>query len=218
MTYSGLLMLVIGAAMARSCSASASALGRAGRCRRWSSPWRSRSRAAPGVGACAAAALLLTLKDFRLLAVLPIVGAICSPSRRHRITQRAHVDVRPERSDQRAIACAMMHEGEHMIATIRSSASARTWSQRLYAQYRDPGGGRSRSIRTCTTCRCRSPPSAACRRSRSGSRSSSSLARDLCRSVPDEPIARAGGRRRWRRSSRCSPPACSSTTSATPSS
>src|SRR5262249_12918223 len=76
MTYSGLLMLVIGAAAprvlfarrARVCAgpvlpallvALALTLSR--------SAW---------VGACAAVAVLLTLKDFRMLAVLPVLAAI----------------------------------------------------------------------------------------------------------------------------------------------
>ncbi|OLD16296.1 MAG: hypothetical protein AUJ01_10720 [Acidobacteria bacterium 13_1_40CM_3_65_5] len=76
MTYSGLLTLVIGVALARVL------FGRGERT--WAALVMpalavavalSFTRSA-AVGACAAAALLLTLKDFRLLAVLPIVAAV----------------------------------------------------------------------------------------------------------------------------------------------
>ena len=76
MTYSGLLMLVIGAALAR--------LLFGQRERTWAALVMPALLVAVAltssrnawVGACAAAALLFLLKDFRLLAVLPVVAAI----------------------------------------------------------------------------------------------------------------------------------------------
>src|SRR6185503_21057207 len=75
MTYSGLLMLVIGVALARIL------FGR--RDRLWAALVMPALAVAvvvtftrsAWVGTCAAAALLLALKDFRLIAILPIVAA-----------------------------------------------------------------------------------------------------------------------------------------------
>ena len=75
MTYSGLLMLVIGVALARVLFGT--------RERTWAALVMPALAVAVAltftrsawVGACAAAALLFSLKDFRLLAVLPIVAA-----------------------------------------------------------------------------------------------------------------------------------------------
>jgi O-antigen ligase len=88
MTYSGLLMLVIGCALARIL------FGK--RDRLWASLVMPAlivavavtfTRSA-SVGACAAAALLLALKDFRLLAVLPIVAALLLAVAPAPVTQR----------------------------------------------------------------------------------------------------------------------------------
>src|SRR5207245_11272944 len=76
MTYSGLLMIVIGLASARVLFGKSD--------RTWAAlvlPALAVAVAVTftrgaAVGACAAAALLLSLKDFRLLAVLPVVAAI----------------------------------------------------------------------------------------------------------------------------------------------
>ena len=100
MTYSGLLMLVIGVALARVL------FGRGERM--WAALVMPALAVAVAltftrsawVGACAAAALLFSLKDFRLLAV-------AADRRGHLLRARArpdyaalHVDVRPEGSDQ----------------------------------------------------------------------------------------------------------------------
>ena len=76
MTYAGLLMLVIGVALAKVLFGE--------RERTWAALVMPALAVAvavsftrnAAVGACAAVALLLSLKDFRLLAVLPIVAAI----------------------------------------------------------------------------------------------------------------------------------------------
>ena len=104
MTYSGLLMLVIGVALARVL------FGK--RERTWAALVMPALAVAvaltftrsAGVGACAAAALLLALKDFRLLAVLPIVAAIFIAVAPGQIAAALRVDVRHERSDRSAIA------------------------------------------------------------------------------------------------------------------
>ena len=104
MTYSGLLMLVIGVALARLLFGT--------RDRLWAALVMPALRVAVAltftrsawVGACAAAAVLLSLKDFRLLAVLPIVAAIffaVAPAGRHAAVD---LDVRPEGSDATATA------------------------------------------------------------------------------------------------------------------
>ena len=89
MTYSGLVMLVIGVALARVL------FGR--RDRLWAALVMPALAVAvavtftrsAAVGICAAAALLLSLKDFRLLAVLPIVAALFFAAGRPGPDQRA---------------------------------------------------------------------------------------------------------------------------------
>ncbi len=133
MTYSGLLMLVIGTALARVL------FGR--RERMWSAlvipalavaVAFSFSRNA-GVGACAAAALLLFLKDRRLLALLPIVAAVFvliaptaianryasifslkNPTNRDRVAMAAG-----GRADDQGPS-AGRHRAEHGAATLRA--------------------------------------------------------------------------------------------------
>ncbi len=100
MTYSGLLMLVIGVALARIL------FGK--RDRIWAALVMPALAVAVAltftrsawVGACAAAALLLTLKDFRLVAILPIVAAAFFRRRTRGDYGALHVDLRPEQPDQ----------------------------------------------------------------------------------------------------------------------
>ena len=91
MTYSGLLMLVIGVAVARVL------FGRSDRT--WAALVMPALAVAvaltftrnTAVGVCVAAALLFALKDFRLFAVLPIVAAIfiaAAPARSRSATRR----------------------------------------------------------------------------------------------------------------------------------
>ena len=109
MTYSGLLMLVIGVAIARIL------FGK--RERMWAALVMPALAVAvvltftrsAWVGACAAAALLLLLKDFRLLALLPIVAACSSRWRRRPITS-AYVSIfdlkDPDQPRPRSRCCA----------------------------------------------------------------------------------------------------------------
>jgi O-antigen ligase len=138
MTFSGLLMLVIGCALARII------FGK--RDRLWAllvlpalafavALTFTRSAA---VGACAAAALLLSLKDFRLLAILPIAAAVLIASAPGEINKRfaSTFDMNDPTVRDRA---AMLREGEHMILAHPMVGVGPNMVQELYAQYRDPG-------------------------------------------------------------------------------
>lgn len=137
MTYSGLLMLIIGAALARIL------FGK--RDRLWAALVMpalavaiaftfTRSAAA---GACAAAAVLLTLKNFRLVALLPIVAAIFFVVAPGAVSQRfmSAFDLKdPTRRDRMA----MLREGAHMVRDHPILGVGPDMVQELYAQYRDP--------------------------------------------------------------------------------
>jgi O-antigen ligase len=86
------------------------------------------------VGVMAAAALLLSLKDLRLLAVLPVVAAIffgIAPSRFMSIFNRND----PTSRDR----VAMMQEGQQMIRNHPLTGVGPNMVQLLYAEYRVPG-------------------------------------------------------------------------------
>jgi len=137
MTYSGLLMLVISVALARILFGKSD--------RMWAAVVMpalavavvvTLSRSA-WVGACAAAALLLALKDFRLLAVLPIVAAIFFATAPPAVMARfvSIFDVRDPTNRDRL---AMLREGEHMIAAHPLVGVGPNMVQVLYPQFRDP--------------------------------------------------------------------------------
>src|SRR6185295_12635749 len=114
MTYSGLLMLVIGVALARVLFG----LGE----RTWAALVMpalavavalSFTRSA-AVGACVAAALILALKDFRLLAVLPIVAAVFFAAAPGKVAARM-TSMFNQQDATRRDRVAMLHEGQHMI-------------------------------------------------------------------------------------------------------
>jgi O-antigen ligase len=139
MTYSGLLMLVIGVALARVL------FGRGERA--WAAlvmpalavaVMLTFTRSA-WVGACAAAALLLTLKDVRLLAVLPILAAaIFFAVAPGKITARfiSIFDLKDPTNRDRV---AMLREGEHMIAAHPLVGVGPNMVEKRYADYRDAG-------------------------------------------------------------------------------
>jgi O-antigen ligase len=113
MTFSGLLMLVIGCALARII------FGK--RDRLWAllvmpalafavALTFTRSAA---VGVCAAAALLFTLKDFRLLAILPILAALLFAAAPAQVAKRFSTFSLTDLSVKERGA--MLREGEHMI-------------------------------------------------------------------------------------------------------
>jgi O-antigen ligase len=136
MTYSGLLLLVISAAAAQLLFGS--------RDRGWTvvvmpallvalvltftrSAW---------VGACASVALLLALKDFRLLPVAPIVAALFFALAPAQITQRFYsmFDLHDPTSRDRV---AMLREGASMVRARPLTGVGPNMVQRLYEQYRD---------------------------------------------------------------------------------
>ena len=137
MTYSGLLMLVMGVALARIL------FGR--RDRMWAAMVMPALAVAvlltftrsAWVGACAAAALLLSLKDFRLLAVLPVVAAIFFALAPAAVTKRfiSMFDLKDPTSRDRV---AMLREGEHMIRAHPIVGVGPNMVQVLYSEYRDP--------------------------------------------------------------------------------
>jgi O-antigen ligase len=137
MTYSGLLMLVIGLALARALFAK--------RDRTWAllvlpallvavsltltrNAW---------VGVCAAAALLFILKDFRLLAVLPVMAGIFLMLAPATVTARfkSIFDPRDPSNRDRLV---MAQEGRHMIQAHPLVGVGPNMVQPLYLEYRDP--------------------------------------------------------------------------------
>ena len=84
------------------------------------------------------------------------------------VTEPRLLDVRPERPDQPRPRGDARGRRRRSCATIRSPASAPTWSS-TSIRATACRGRCSRSTRICTTCRCRLRPSAACRRWRCGS-------------------------------------------------
>jgi O-antigen ligase len=136
MTYSGLLMLVMGCALARIL------FGK--RDRLWAllvmpalafavALTFTRSAA---VGACAAAALLFALKDFRLLAILPIVATLLFAAAPAKVARRfSTLSLNDLSVRDRG---AMLREGEHMILVHPIVGVGPNMVPELYAQYRDP--------------------------------------------------------------------------------
>jgi O-antigen ligase len=138
MTYSGTLMLVIGATAARFV-------------------FRKENRAWPAlvmpallvalaltftrsawVGACVAVGLLFALKDFRLLAILPVVAAIFFALAPQALTSRVYSMFSlndPTTRDRMA----MMREGLHMIHDYPLTGVGPDMVIQRYAEYRDAG-------------------------------------------------------------------------------
>jgi O-antigen ligase len=137
MTYSGLLMLVIGTALARVLFGQ--------RDRLWSALVIPALAVAvafsfarnAGVGACAAAALLLFLKDRRLLALLPIIAAVFFLLAPTAISNR-YASIFSLKDPTNRDRIAMLREGVHMIEDHPLVGIGPNMVQPLYAQYRDP--------------------------------------------------------------------------------
>ena len=134
MTYSGLLMIVIGVAIARVL------FGRSDR------TWAVLVLPALGVavaltftrgaavGACAAVALLFSLKDFRLFAILPILVAIFIAVAPGQIARRYASMFNmndPTVRDRRT----MLHIGERMIRAHPLTGVGPNMVERLYVEY-----------------------------------------------------------------------------------
>ena len=137
MTYSGLLVLVICAAVARLlfdvrhstwAAIVMPALAVAIALTFTRSAW---------VGVTVAVTLLLVLKNLKLLAILPVVGALFFVMAPERIASRFYsiFDLHDPTSRDRV---AMLREGRSMIEDHPLTGVGPNMVQRLYAQYRDP--------------------------------------------------------------------------------
>jgi O-antigen ligase len=137
MTYSGLLMLVICTALARIL------FGR--RDRLWASLVMPALAVAvvvtftrsSWVGACVAAALLFSLKDFRLLAILPILAAVFFAAAPPAITAR-FMSIFDRNNPTNLDRIAMIREGEHMIRAHPLLGVGPNMVEVMYSDYRDP--------------------------------------------------------------------------------
>src|SRR5471030_190602 len=135
MTYSGLLMIVIGVAIARVI------FGRSDR------TWAALVLPALGVavaltftrgawvGACAAVALLFSLKDFRLFAILPIVAAVFIAIAPGQITRRYQSMFNMNDPTVRD-RVTMMHIGGRMIRTHPLTGVGPNMVQREYVDFK----------------------------------------------------------------------------------
>ena len=142
MTYSGLLMIVIGVAIARV------VFGNSGRT--WAVlvlPALSVAVAltftrGAAVGACAAVALLFSLKDFRLFAILPILAAIFIAVAPGQIAKR-YASMFNMNDPTVRDRVTMLHIGERMIRTHPLAGVGPNMVERLYVEYRgsDPIAG-----------------------------------------------------------------------------
>lgn len=135
MTYSGLLMIVITAALARVLFSNYGrtwpalvmpALAVAVALTSTRSAW---------VGVCAGAAVLFSLKDFRLFAVLPILLAVFIAIAPASVTKRffSMFDMNDPTNRDRV---AMIHEGERMIKARPLTGVGPNMVEKLYAEYR----------------------------------------------------------------------------------
>ena len=138
MTYSGLLMLVIGAALAKLLFDENDRIWPALVMPALLLAVALTSTRMAWVGACAAAAVLFVIKDFRLLAVLPNVGAItfaaAGPAITHRLMSMFDAND-PTRRDR----VAMLLEGQHMVRDHPFFGVGPNMVEAVYAQYRVPG-------------------------------------------------------------------------------
>jgi O-antigen ligase len=137
MTYSGLLMLVIGTALAKLLFDPTEKAWPALVMPALLLAVALTSTRMAWVGACTSAAVLLLIKDFRLLAVLPIVGAITFAAAGPAITQRlmSMFDAKdPTRRDR----VAMLLEGQHMVRDHPVFGVGPNMVEEVYPQYRVP--------------------------------------------------------------------------------
>jgi O-antigen ligase len=137
MTYSGLLMLVIGIAIARVIFGKSDrtwaalvlpALGVAVALTFTRSAW---------VGACAGIALLFSLKDFRLFALLPVLAAIFIAVAPGQITRRYQSMFNMNDPTVRD-RYTMLRIGERMVQAHPLTGVGPNMVQRLYVDYKGP--------------------------------------------------------------------------------
>jgi O-antigen ligase len=137
MTYSGLLMVVIGVAIARVIFGNSD--------RTWAAlvlPALAVAVAVTftrgaAVGACAAVALLFALKDFRLFAILPIVVAIFIAIAPGQIAKR-YASMFNMNDPTVRDRYTMLRIGERMIRTHPLAGVGPNMVQRLYVDYKGP--------------------------------------------------------------------------------
>jgi O-antigen ligase len=137
MTYSGLLMIVIALAVARVL------FGRSDRT--WAALVLPALAVAvaltfsrnTAVGVCVAAALLFTLKDFRLFAILPVVAAIFIALAPGQIAKR-YASMFNMNDPTVRDRVAMLHIGERIVAERPLTGVGPNMVQRLYGRYRGP--------------------------------------------------------------------------------
>jgi O-antigen ligase len=137
MTYSGLLMLVIAVALARVL------FGRGERT--WPALVIPALAVAVAltftrnamVGVLAAAAVLFSLKDFRLFAIAPLLVAIFIAAAPGKIYQR-FVSIFDLKDPTNRDRVAMLHIGERMIASHPLTGVGPNMVERLYADFRGP--------------------------------------------------------------------------------
>ena len=137
MTYSGLLMIALGIAIARLLFGTSD--------RTWAAlvlpalavAVALTSTRGAWVGVCAAAAVLFALKDFRLFTILPVVAAIFFALAPSTITHR-FVSIFDAKDPTKLDRFAMLHEGERMIAAHPIVGVGPNMVERLYAEFRGP--------------------------------------------------------------------------------
>jgi O-antigen ligase len=137
MTYSGLLMLVLGVGVARLLFGHKDRLWPALVMPALAVTLALTLSRSAWIGACAGAAVLFTLKDFRLFAVLPIVLAIGFIAAPAVVSQRFTSLFDPTDATRRD-RVAMLREGAHMIAAHPLVGVGPNMVEAVYEQYRDP--------------------------------------------------------------------------------
>ena len=136
MTYAGLLMLVIGIALAKLLFGQRERLWAALLMPALVMALALTSTRTAWVGACAAAAVLLMLKDFRLLAVLPIAAAVTFAAAGPTITQRLMSSF-DSKDPTRVDRIAMLREGGRMVRAHPFVGVGPNMVKERYAEYRD---------------------------------------------------------------------------------
>jgi O-antigen ligase len=138
MTYAGLLMLVIGIALAKILFGRGERLWAALLMPALVMAVALTSTRTAWVGVCAAAAVLLMLKDFRLLAILPILAAVTFAAAGPTITQRL-MSTFDRKDPTRLDRLAMLREGVRMVEAHPLVGVGPNMVKERYAEYRDAG-------------------------------------------------------------------------------
>jgi O-antigen ligase len=138
MTYAGLLMLVIGIALAKILFGRGERLWAALLMPALVMAVALTSTRTAWVGVCAAAAVLFMLKDFRLLAILPILAAVTFAAAGPTITQRL-MSTFDRKDPTRLDRLAMLREGVRMVAAHPLVGVGPNMVKERYAEYRDAG-------------------------------------------------------------------------------